>query len=450
MTKRLFGLSLLLCSALPVLAQIEVNTGNVTVRVLYKGQQMPYGCRLYFSSQTHGFGCGASYTGVTTGSFTLTESHGYPFPPINFTINAGQTTIVDVETSSVVGVVSGLVQVNGQIPNPGVAILSTNEDGNASTDGTGRFNLLALAGPGTGSVIGSYSTLATFPFNAVAGQTVDVGTISASTGNVTVRVLYKGQQMPYGCRLYFSSQTHGFGCGTSYSNVNTGSFTLTESHGYPFPPVNFTINAGQTTIVDVETSGVVGVVTGLVRVNGQIPNPPVAIISSREDGQASTDPTGRFYLVALAGPGTGFVTSNYSTLATFAFNAVAGQTRDLGTIGSTTLNGVIVAKSGSLPTKQWSIRIQNTGINTAANTQLDNFTLVQTFGSGAGPACNAPSVTSTFPIAAGLLAPGTNVTVPVSINFGNCAPNARFTATLTYSANGGSATGTKSLSNQQP
>jgi len=49
-----------------------------------------------------------------------------------------------------------------------------------------------------------------------------------------------------------------------------------------------------------------------------------------------------------------------------------------------------------------------------------------------------------------VLATATNAPVPVEINFGGCAPAAKFTVSLAFSANGGAASGTRSFALQQP
>jgi hypothetical protein len=272
--------------------------------------------------------------------------------------------------------------------------------------------------------------------------------IDISAGNATIRTLFNGQPVPGVCNMYFTSAAGGVSCNGSYLNIPAGAYTLANDNGFPIPAVPFTVTAGQTTMVDVEVGGVMGVITGTVSINGQVPNPIPYVIPTPSPGYSITDNTGRFRFLALAGPGSGRVQnqSNGNILANFTFNAVAGQVRDLGSIGSTTLNGAIINKSGPINSKTWTIRLSNTGANTANGTLLTGLTLAQT----SGAACPAPTILSSFPINAGLLAPGTNANVTVNINFGSCAPSSRFTATLTYSANGGSATGTRAYALQQP
>jgi hypothetical protein len=304
---------------------------------------------------------------------------------------------------------------------------------------------MALAGPGIGTVIsGCCQTLATFYFNAGANSETDVGVVTANTGNYTVNVRYNGQPLP-GCRLYFTSAVGGVGCGASYNDVPVGNYSLTEMHGYPFAPVPFTISANHTTTVNVETSSVLGVMTGTVLTNGQSAS-GLSVRTNHEDGSSSTDSTGHFRLMALAGPGIGTVISGCcQTLATFYFNAVAGQTRDLGYVGPTSFKVLISAKSGVFPNKQWMIRITDIGPASASDTRLDSLSLTQT----SGISCT-PLIASSFPVYVGFLTSAASGDAPVSIDFSGCAVNARFTATLHYSANTGSTSGSYSIYGQQP
>ncbi len=420
---------------------INRDTGNVNVRIRYQGQPIPGDCYFYFTSAAGSVNCGGNMFNVPVGSYTLTEGHGYPIPPVPFTVTAGQTTTVDVETSGQVGIVTGVFLQNGQPPANAAFIRTNSEDGFGYTDSSGRFRLIALAGAGTGIV--NFSS-PNFPFTAVAGQTVDVGTITQSSGNAVVNVLYQGQSLAGNCYFYFVSQVGSVNCGGQMPNLPVGSYTLTEGHGYPLPPVPFTISAGQTTIINVETSTVAGIISGRFFINGQPPANPAFVRTDREDGLAYTDTTGRFRLLALAGPGIGSI--NFG-LATFAFNAVAGQTRDLGNIGTTTLDSAIVGRSGSLPSKTWTIRLSNTGASSASDVQLTGVTFItQTFGA----ACPLPTTQSTLPVNGGFLPIGTSTTVPVQINFGTCPANARFTVRLNYQASGGTVTGTRTFNLQLP
>jgi len=427
---------------------INIDTGGtVTVRVLYQGQVIA-GCGLGFQAPgAGGFGCGNSRSGMPSGNYVLSEPSHPEFAPVNFTVTSGQNTAVGVEISSGVGAVTGTVLTNGVPPPPTTVIVRSGKEVLPSgTDAAGQFRLLAFPGPATGTVTGGV-LLATFPHDALANTTVDVGTITANTGSIEVKVKYQGQLIT-GCSLNFVAPGAGsFGCGNSRAGIPTGAYTLSAPSHPVFPPINFAVNAAQTTNINVEISSAVGEVTGIVLQNG-VPPPVTTVIVQSTTGNvrgSGTDLTGRFRFLAFAGTGTG-TAGNIAEQTNFGYVAVANQTRDLGVIGSTSLKATLSTKSGTLPNKTWNIRISNTGVNAANIARLDNVT----FGQTGGPACSAPVVTSVFPITAGLLAPGSSLIVPFSINFGTCAPAARFTVTYYSSANGGSATGVNPYTLQTP
>lgn len=441
--------------SIDVTPYIAPTYGSVTLRTLYHGQ--PVTNCLYVGWEVANIGtfdCDTTRNQVPPGSYTLFSNLHAEITPVNFDVIDGQTTLVEVEISPWVGEITGVILVDGAPP-PANAAYAYADYPNGATlgyaDATGRFRFLSFPGPQTG-IVAKGSVLANLSFTAIAGSTVDIGTINANSapvGNVTVRPLYKGQPLTNCIGMDFQlDNSYSLGCGGTQNGLPAGSYTLTEnSHGL-VTPIQVTVSDGQTTVVDVEISGWAGEITGTMKINGNIP--PVNTVYAMADYPAFvtrgfTDGTGRFRFLAVAGPGTGFVAENV-LLVRFGYTAVAGQTRDLGAVGLTTLNGAITAKNGSLPFKTWTIRLDNTGtLNSAENTQLDNFTLTQT----SGAACT-PVVTSGFPRVAGFLIPGTSASVPVDINFTGCAANARFTAKLYYSANGGAASGTRSYALQLP
>jgi hypothetical protein len=107
------------------------------------------------------------------------------------------------------------------------------------------------------------------------------------------------------------------------------------------------------------------------------------------------------------------------------------------------LAGSITAKSGSVPARDWTVTVTNIGQLTATAAQITGLALMQTF----GPSCT-PSVTTTFPVAVGDIAPSMSASGDVIIDFRGCSNNARFKAAITYSSDGGSVTGSKTLYNQ--
>ena len=83
------------------------------------------------------------------------------------------------------------------------------------------------------------------------------------------------------------------------------------------------------------------------------------------------------------------------------------------------------------------------GPGVANSARITALTLTQT----SGPACT-PVITTRFPSSVGNIAPGASATGSVTIDFTGCAPANRYTVALTYSANGGAVTGSKTLYNQ--
>ncbi len=428
------------------------NTGDVQVRVLYQGQPVSSCTTLLtvIADTSGSFACGSTRTGLTAGSDTLRVAFHPEVTPVPFTITAGQLTTVDLELSAYVGEITGILLVNGAPPAPFSATASANFPklvNSSATDATGRFRFLAFAGAGTGR-----AGAAPLSFTAVANTTVDIGTATSDFGNLTVRALYFGQPITSCTTLLNlivtdpSGGTASVGCGgTTTTGWAPGNYSIKEAFRPVVPSMPFTITAGQTTAVDVELSPYIGALTGTVLVNGAIPafgTITAAADFPRSVNTSLTDGTGRFQFLAFGGAGTG-----RAGTAAFSFLAVAGQTRDLGLVGTPTLDSAIVTKTGTLPAKTWQIRILNTSaVNAATAAQLDNITFTQTNGT----ACSAPVVTTALPIPAGTLAPGTNAVLPVNINFGNCTGTEFFKVDLTYSATGGGPPSTRTFPLQKP
>ncbi len=111
--------------------------------------------------------------------------------------------------------------------------------------------------------------------------------------------------------------------------------------------------------------------------------------------------------------------------------------------GNTTLGGNILSKSGPANARVWPINVSEAGVVNATGVQITGFTLTQT----AGTACT-PIVRTPLPVDVPDLTAGGSANVNVIIDFTGCAATARFTASATFSANGGGVTGTMSRTNQ--
>jgi hypothetical protein len=104
--------------------------------------------------------------------------------------------------------------------------------------------------------------------------------------------------------------------------------------------------------------------------------------------------------------------------------------------GTTFLFGNITGKSGPAGARAWNILVSNNGPAAAVGAEISSVSLSQV----GGAACN-PTVTSPLPGLAGNLARTASATATITIDFSSCAANARFTANIALSANGGNSTG---------
>ncbi len=112
------------------------------------------------------------------------------------------------------------------------------------------------------------------------------------------------------------------------------------------------------------------------------------------------------------------------------------------------LGAAISAKANGSVTGQriWTIRLSNTGLGTATGTQISGLTLTQFAGTPCSPVA---SVVSALPVVVGNIAPSSNATGQVTLDFSGCAdPAARFTLKVDFSANGGVYKGSTTINNQ--
>ena len=106
---------------------------------------------------------------------------------------------------------------------------------------------------------------------------------------------------------------------------------------------------------------------------------------------------------------------------------------------TTSLSAAITGKSGTFNgLRTWSVTVSNSGNSTGSAARLDSLSITM---SGR---CQ-PTVVSSFPLSVGDISPGGSQTATVSINFTGCVKLAKFNASVGYSANGGSASGSTPL-----
>ena len=113
-------------------------------------------------------------------------------------------------------------------------------------------------------------------------------------------------------------------------------------------------------------------------------------------------------------------------------------------VGDFSLSTLISRKAGPANARVWAIKFFN-GPIAINDVKIVNLSLVQTGGATCTPAITSPSA---FPLEIGNIAPEDSATGYVKIDFSGCAPAARFTTEISYSANNGGLSGLKKLYNQ--
>src|SRR5579859_5712384 len=346
----------------PVSAQGSIEVGGLETDVVYQGQPpSATGAACDFNHTLDGYGflgdlCDSQVqNNIPVGQYTLHLGYGFGsgdlVPAVPVTIVAGQTTKVEFDVSSAVGIVTGKVLINGQPVGDGTGVCgSTN--GQVCTglpSGDGSFKLLLPAGAGTGTVWANScqcNVIGNFKFTVGAGQSTDVGTVDVAQGNLETDVVYQGQPpSATGAACDFNHTLDGFGflgdlCDSQVqNNIPVGQYTLHLGYGFGsgdlVPAVPVTIVAGQTTKVEFDVSSAVGIVTGKVLINGQPVGDGTGVCGST-NGQVCTglpSGDGSFKLLLPAGAGTGTVWANScqcNVIGNFNFSIVAGQTTDAG------------------------------------------------------------------------------------------------------------------------
>src|SRR5262249_19574479 len=133
---------------------------------------------------------------------------------------------------------------------------------------------------------------------------------------------------------------------------------------------------------------------------------------------------------------------------TLTMNAPKNVAANFQAAANPVLTAAISGKADTAPTgnRIWTIRLANTGLGAASNSQITGITLSQTAGTPCSPVA---AIVTAFPITVGTIAPSANATGSVTINFAGCTDTAaRFSAKVNFAANGGSYTGSTTISNQ--
>ena len=153
-------------------------------------------------------------------------------------------------------------------------------------------------------------------------------------------------------------------------------------------------------------------------------------------------------------PGTTTVSVNYAptSIQNYATGgwvprfADLGDVRPLATLSSCSaqpkLFAAITSKSGTTSARVWSVQLTNSGPAPANNARITGFGLTQTYGAACTPVVLTPLPATVGTIAANGGTGSTNLT----IDFTSCPSLARFTAAISYAADGGAA-GTSTFNN---
>ncbi len=113
-------------------------------------------------------------------------------------------------------------------------------------------------------------------------------------------------------------------------------------------------------------------------------------------------------------------------------------------VASPDLTGEITRKRGREGERIWKLTLTNTGAGAARRVRVNSFALSQT----AGDYACTPRIERPLPIDIGHIAPSSNASVWVPIDFSRCFDDARFAVNIVISANNGAAVSTITASDQ--
>jgi hypothetical protein len=304
-------------------------------------------------------------------------------------------------------------------------------------DSGGNANNRQIAWSYNAGVLANSSAILFTP--PASGQT-SVNTITSSPPGLTITI----DGTPYvtpkvvswtpGTSHNLSLTTPQLNGGTrnTLTSWSTGAATAQITVAAPSPGTTFTANFSteyQLTTVANPTAG--GTVTGA---GWYFSGTPVSV-------QAT--PAANYAFAQFSGDLKG--STNPQTLTMNAPKSVAANFQ---TTANPTLTAAVTGKADTTPagSRTWTIRLTNAGLGSANNSQITGVTLIQTAGTPCSPAA---TVTTTFPITVGTIAPTGNATGSIIIDFSGCTDTAaRFSAKVNFGANGGGYTGSTTISNQ--
>jgi len=184
-----------------------------------------------------------------------------------------------------------------------------------------------------------------------------------------------------------------------------------------------------------------------------VSSPPAGGILKPAAGDSKWPPNSLVLISATPNPGytfdiwTGEATLPLSPVTTVIVSQSKTLIANFAPISTnvTSLAGNIVSKAGPSNARVWTLSLTDNGPAPAIGSTINTFSLTQT----AGTACT-PVIANlaAFPLLVGDLAVTQTGTANVTLDFTGCVAAVRFTATFTFSANAGFASGTAMRTNQ--
>ncbi len=375
--------------------------------------------------------------------------------------------------------VSGRVQIADGRPADGVwALLSTQDVTEVytiheptyfvKTDAFGRFSLPGIPA-GTyslycfsakGSITGQFKQAGV----VVSGATQDLGTISWTPPKYPTFLWQIGSADRMGGEFNLASRTDDMSSPRSYEKPALIPANLTFSIGANWEPQDWyyaQTNAGVWTVsfnLDRVYSGTAYLTvsssmqqggTPVVAINGS----SAGITGTLPSGNDSTiarqaDRSGRPLLSVLTFPASRLVVGNNTLTFTkgaagsgFGWDTVLLEVNETTAPAPARLTATAVIKTETASSRVWTVTVTNAGAGAANLARLDGFVLVQTSGS-AGP---LPRIVGRdphrFPLPLGMIPAGASASIDVTLDLTGTPPDAKYSITASFSANGGSVTG---------
>ncbi len=371
-----------------------------------------------------------------------------------YTLNNTQTNLdalVDAPTVAFVGALGGKLTGTGLLSGLTVAAMQgSTVVGQDTTDGSGNYFIpdlpvgvytLAVTMP-TGQNLATRSNINVLGDQPTPFQDIAVVVPSAGPVPVTVNTSPSGLTVTVDGVAYTAPHSFTWNAGTAHTlaaasvqgNAQTQNVFGTWSQGgaasqtvtVPAGGANYTANyTTQYNLATAVSPAGAGTITAGGWVNA---GTTLSISASANLGYQfagfSGALTGTTSPQNLTMSGPAVVTANFSPIAPL-------------------LSAAITARTGTLAARSWTITLSNSGLGIGVGTQITGIAITQT----AGTACAVP-VVSGLPLSVGTVNPLATGAATAVVNFGSCSATARYTVKISFSANGGSYTGSTTLNNQ--